>query len=47
LNLLRWDSIQENSPGDPNYDPSLPRVMKWDKTDDTITGNVLAFVDDL
>jgi hypothetical protein len=46
-NPLRWDSIRENLPGDPKFDPSLPRVMKWDSLDDTIAGDVLAFVDDL
>jgi hypothetical protein len=31
-NPLRWDVIVLNLPGSKNYDPSKPRVYKWDKT---------------
>jgi hypothetical protein len=31
-NSLRWDSVKLNLPGNPFYDPSQPRVMKWNVT---------------
>jgi hypothetical protein len=34
-------------PGAPDWNPSLPRVMRWDKLIDNIAGDVKAFVDDL
>ena len=46
-NPLRWDSVRLNLPGDPLYDPSLPRVMKWNDETSSIAGDILAFVDDL
>jgi hypothetical protein len=46
-NPLRWDYIRLNLPGDPIYDPTLPRVMKWDKSIKNIAGDIVAFVDDL
>jgi hypothetical protein len=27
--LLSWDRVVLNLPGNPAYDPTLPRVMKW------------------
>jgi hypothetical protein len=47
MNPLRWDYVRLNLPGDPYYDPSLPRVMKWNTATNSIAGDVLAFVDDL
>jgi hypothetical protein len=44
---LRWDDVILNLPGDPNYDPSRPRVMKWDFHEDRLAGDFVAFVDDL
>jgi hypothetical protein len=46
-NLLRWDSMKLHLPGDPLYDPSQPRVMKWNDATNSIAGGILAFVDDL
>jgi hypothetical protein len=46
-NLLRWDHIELNLPGDPAYDPTNPRVMKWDMTIENIAGDIVAFVDNL
>jgi hypothetical protein len=46
-NPLRWDYIRLNLPGDPTYDPTLPQVMKWDKSIKNIAGDIVAFVDDL
>jgi hypothetical protein len=46
-NPLRWDEVRLNLPGDKSFDPTLPRVMKWDLDIDNIAGDLLTFVDDL
>jgi hypothetical protein len=46
LNPLRWDEVRLNLPGSETFDPTLPRVMKWDLQIDNIAGDVLTFVDD-
>jgi hypothetical protein len=46
-NPLRWDQVKLNLPGDPLYNPSLPRVMKWNDSTGSIAGDILAFIDDL
>jgi hypothetical protein len=46
-NSMRWDEILLNLPGDPEYNPSKPRVMKWNKELEVIAGDILGFVDDL
>jgi hypothetical protein len=46
-NALRWDNVKFNLPGDPKYDITLPRVMKWDSSIEKIAGDIVAFVDDL
>jgi hypothetical protein len=46
-NPLRWDAIKLNLPGDPKFDPTQPRVIKWDAAINNIAGDVVAFVDDL
>jgi hypothetical protein len=46
-NPLRWNEVILNLPGNPAYDPTLPQVMKWDKVINNITGDIMAFVDDL
>jgi hypothetical protein len=43
---LRWDEVRLNLPGGKAFDPTLPRVMKWDFEIDNIAGDVLTFVDD-
>jgi hypothetical protein len=45
-NPLRWDEVRLNLPGDKAFDPTLPRVMKWDFAIDNVAGDVLTFVDD-
>jgi hypothetical protein len=45
-NPLRWDFVKLNLVGDPNWNPALPRVMKWDKLIDNIAGDIKAFVND-
>jgi hypothetical protein len=36
-----------NLPGAADFDAMMPRVMKWDEQIQNITGDVVAFVDDL
>ena len=46
-NPMRWDSILLNLPGSKSYNPSKPRVMKWDSCLQCIAGDIISFVDDL
>jgi hypothetical protein len=46
-NPLRWDEVRLNLPGDPAFDPTLPKVIKWDMLINNIAGDVKTFVDDL
>jgi hypothetical protein len=46
-NPLRWDEVRLNLPGDPAFNPTLPRVMKWDLMINNIAGDIKTFVDDL
>jgi hypothetical protein len=46
-NALKWDYIKLNPPGDSQFDPTLPWVMKWDSPGLKIAGDMLTFVDDL
>jgi hypothetical protein len=46
-NYMRWDFIKMNLPGDPSYNPTKPRVMKWDDSLQKIAGDIVGFVDDL
>jgi hypothetical protein len=46
-NPLRWDRVVLNLPGSREFDPSLPRVAKWNDLWNAIAGDVIAFVDDL
>jgi hypothetical protein len=46
-NALRWDYVKFNLPGDPKFDITQPRVMKWDSSIGKIAGDIVAFVDDL
>jgi hypothetical protein len=46
-NPLRWDEIRINCPGNATHDPTLPRVMKWNKLINNIAGDIVTFVDDL
>jgi hypothetical protein len=38
---LRWDKVCLNLPGDPAYDVTLPRIIKWDNNIDNIGGDLL------
>ena len=46
-NILRWDEGRLNLIGDKAFNPTLPRVMKWDCDINNIAGDMLTFVDDL
>jgi hypothetical protein len=46
-NELRWHVIVLNLPGSPTYDPSRPRVYKWDSKEKRIAGDFIIFVDDV
>lgn len=46
-NPMRYDKVILNLPGSPDYDPSQPRVMKWNNIAEAIAGDVVTFVDDL
>lgn len=46
-NPLRWDVIVLNLPGSKSYDPSKPRVYKWDRIAGSLAGELVIFVDDV
>jgi hypothetical protein len=46
-NPLRWDVVELNLPGSESYNPSRPRVIKWDSVLDRMAGDLIAFVDDI
>jgi hypothetical protein len=46
-NCLRFDRIILNLPGDSCFDPTKPRVMKWDDVVERIALDLLSFVDNL
>jgi hypothetical protein len=46
-NPLQWDCIILNLPGSKSYDPSKPRVFKWDSVNQRMAGDLITFVDDL
>jgi hypothetical protein len=43
---MRYDSIRMNLSVSKDYQPNLPRVMKWNKLASVIAGDVSTFVDD-
>jgi hypothetical protein len=45
-NPMRWDVVKLNLPCSTNFDPRLPRVMKWCKISERIAGDVISFMDD-
>ncbi len=46
-NPLRWDKVILNLPGDLNYDPTKPRVYKWNSLTGTIAGSFGTYIDDI
>ena len=45
-NPFRWDHVIMNLPGNPNYDPGMPRVYKWNNIVSTIACDCKFFCDD-
>ena len=45
-NPMGYDEIRLNLPGMAEYDPTLPKVMKWSTLTNTIAADVITFVDD-
>jgi hypothetical protein len=46
-NPMGYDEVRFNIPGSADYNPSLPRVIKWSQAAKAISGDVVTFVDDL
>jgi hypothetical protein len=44
---MGYDEVHLNLPVSADYNPSLPRVMKWNQAAKAIAGDVVTFVDDL
>ena len=45
-NPFRWDSVNMNLPGSEDYNPSLPRVVKWNERENAIACDCKFFCDD-
>jgi hypothetical protein len=45
-NPFRWDRVVLNLPGDPDYNPSMPRVYKWNELLKAIAADLYCFMDD-
>jgi hypothetical protein len=46
-NPMGYHEVRLNLPGSSDYNPSLPRVMKWNQAAKAIAGDVVTFIDDL
>ena len=46
-NPFYWSEVRLNCPGSPDYDPSMPRVYKWNDVLGCIAADCVTFVDDL
>ena len=46
-NPLRWDKVIFNLPGNDNFKPALPNVIKWNSQQNKLAGEVKSYVDDL
>ena len=46
-NYMQWDYIKLKLSGDPLYNPSKSRVLKWNDSIQKIAGNTLGFIYDL
>jgi hypothetical protein len=46
-NPMGFDQVILNLPGMPEYNPTLPKVMKWNSHAKAIAGDVITFVDDV
>jgi len=46
-NPFHWSSVILNLPGDPNYDPSRPRLQKVKGTTNQLASLIISYVDDM
>ena len=46
-NPMGYDAVRLNLPGMDQYDPKMPKVMKWRTRLGVVAGDVLTFVDDV
>lgn len=46
-NPLRWDRVILNLIGNPDFNPALPNVFKWNASTLRLAGEIKAYVDDL
>ena len=46
-NPFFWDEVIENSPGNVDYDPSAPKLFKWNSKLMDIASALVTYVDDL
>ena len=46
-NPMGYNKIIFNLPGMDNYDPSRPKLTKWNSLSDCMAGDVITFVDDV
>jgi hypothetical protein len=46
-NPFVWDNFILNLPGSPSFDPTRPKVIKWDSTKSWIACDLVVFVDNL
>jgi hypothetical protein len=46
-NPFFWDTVILNLPGSADYDPTRPRVIKWDSVHKRIAADLVAYIDDL
>jgi hypothetical protein len=45
-NPMRYDRIRMNLPVTKEYDPTLPKLMKWNDTAQAVAGDIVTFMDD-
>ena len=45
-NLFHWSTVKLNLPGMPSFDPSMPRVYKWNPQSHAIACDCITYVDD-
>jgi hypothetical protein len=46
-NPMSFDEVKLNLPGMKDYNPTLPKVMKWNSAAHSVAGDVITFVDDV
>ena len=46
-NPFHWSEVKLKCPGSPTYDPSMPRVYKWNEVLGCIAADCVTFVDNL